>query len=804
VTESDWDGFATRLQHGMGRAGHTVRQDVPDGHLPHLQMGTARLITQKRRRRVDELHQRAESRAQRKRYLAMTRERATKDAKDFSILKRDRLLEELQQYKFKQLRYGEARWAVSNHQDMATIWNALDKGALDPKALGADLTKQDVNAILDSIKEHDYSHVIFTKACNAMRTAAFNNLSNQNLLAQEGAIPMIVAGMHKHWDKEHAQATACMALASTACNHPSNQVLQQSAQAMPAITNAMNNHAGNEWVRGNAMQAGSYLTADVAARKAGARAMQDTVSQIPASNKPTSHMPIDFQPLDWALEAKHHQEEAHGRASSCTLPATHLRGQVGMEKLFAKSTTRCPFDSLAKFRQDSLATRADMSKLKEQRMNPNLYDHLLAGNTQTYLRQTLYLRPGCRPATNCELPMVQMTNQSSDAVFAYFLDSINKSKHLAKYSEHAKSRVDTLDTTFPALHLRDNVIVPRGKTTCMAMSREFAFVHHKYIERVALHRKIQGGGQGSFCVALPVSDAKHILVARWGEWHVLAGSDGNPTALVLVYAPRDIREVDICVGILEASCDFARQCFAQQPPLGVPGVLKETDPEDVVRSRSSSAPPTTSGQRHPESKGGDSRDKDKIVFYNRPEGMPEDDTGRVSPPPSPDMTTDTPPYLFNPDSTTPPPRATSGYHNTTSDLNYGGTFSTLGTAMSSPGSPGTPALVSMPPSPEPLTRVLEHSPGFPPLRAERSAPGSPIPGYNDGVLMQRSLRTPKSPLLPKSPFTHSPPKSPFLTPPKSGGMLGPNNTIGSYVPTTPMLMDIPATPLEPIAEDDDA
>lgn len=55
-------------------------------------------------------------------------------------------------------------------------------------------------------QEHDYSHVVFTKACNAMRTAAFNNLTNQNLLAQEGAIPMIVEGMNKHWDKEHAQA----------------------------------------------------------------------------------------------------------------------------------------------------------------------------------------------------------------------------------------------------------------------------------------------------------------------------------------------------------------------------------------------------------------------------------------------------------------------------------------------------------------------------------------------------------------------------------------------------------------------
>lgn len=149
----EWNDFAKRLHSGMGRAASTVEPlGVVAGHLPHLQMGTQRLISQKRRKRIDEMRERDEARIERKRYMGLVRERAMADAKNLSIVKRDRLMEDLKAWKFTQLRYGESRWAVANHQDMATIWTALDHGALDPKALGADLTKQDVRAILDSIK----------------------------------------------------------------------------------------------------------------------------------------------------------------------------------------------------------------------------------------------------------------------------------------------------------------------------------------------------------------------------------------------------------------------------------------------------------------------------------------------------------------------------------------------------------------------------------------------------------------------------------------------------------------------------
>jgi len=149
----EWNNFAQRLHNGMGKAAPAVESmGVHGGHLPHLQMGTQRLISQKRRKRMDEMRERDESRIERKRYMGLVRDRAMADAKGLSIVKRDRLMDDLKAWKFTQLRYGESRWAVANHQDMATIWTALDAGSSDPAALGADLTKQDVRAILDSIK----------------------------------------------------------------------------------------------------------------------------------------------------------------------------------------------------------------------------------------------------------------------------------------------------------------------------------------------------------------------------------------------------------------------------------------------------------------------------------------------------------------------------------------------------------------------------------------------------------------------------------------------------------------------------
>jgi len=347
-----------------------------------------------------------------------------------------------------------------------------------------------------------------------------------------------------------------------------------------------------------------------------------------------------------------------------------------------------------------------------------------------------------------------------------------KSPTLGRYSQQQGSLVSTLDTTFPSLHLRDTVIIPRGKITCFAMSREFAYVHAKYVERVALHRKIQGGGLGSFCCALSLSDARHVVQARWGEWHLLAGSDGNPQGMIHVYCPRDVREAEICVGILEAACDFARQSPRQFAPLGAPGILREGGKVGVMTLEEAQAAREARNAARNESPGEDSHiEEHGVTFYDSEKQVPP-------PPMSPDVNG---PYGYLEDVPEATPALLTG--------------STLMATQSSF------AGWDRYPSPSPLKGP--HSPGAspPPLAStpgSTAPPGSPIALYNDGVLISRSHRSPSSP--PKSPFSALP-KSPFLAmvPGSPNGML--RSPHSPQTCSTPMLFDMPPTPLATIEED---
>ena len=94
--------------------------------------------------------------------------------------------------------------------------------------------------------------------------------------------------------------------------------------------------------------------------------------------------------------------------------------------------------------------------------------------------------------------------------------------------------------------------------------REFAHIHTKYDPEYT--DKNQGGGQGSIHLCLSLKDAATVLEARWGERHLNAGEVFNkkwapdltlPRGLVLVYAPRNEKEVDTVLKILEASYAYA-------------------------------------------------------------------------------------------------------------------------------------------------------------------------------------------------------------------------------------------------------
>ncbi|MEP7322535.1 MAG: fumarylacetoacetate hydrolase family protein [Saprospiraceae bacterium] len=56
---------------------------------------------------------------------------------------------------------------------------------------------------------------------------------------------------------------------------------------------------------------------------------------------------------------------------------------------------------------------------------------------------------------------------------------------------------------------------------------------------------------------LSASDAKKIIEAGWGELHGLAGSDRLSATYVMIYSPRDEKELNITKQILEAAIKFA-------------------------------------------------------------------------------------------------------------------------------------------------------------------------------------------------------------------------------------------------------
>ena len=54
----------------------------------------------------------------------------------------------------------------------------------------------------------------------------------------------------------------------------------------------------------------------------------------------------------------------------------------------------------------------------------------------------------------------------------------------------------------------------------------------------------QGGGQGSQHTTLAPADARMLIAKGWAEWHPVAHAN---CPLVLVYAPRDAQELELCL-----------------------------------------------------------------------------------------------------------------------------------------------------------------------------------------------------------------------------------------------------------------
>ncbi|CAE8603834.1 unnamed protein product [Polarella glacialis] len=97
-------------------------------------------------------------------------------------------------------------------------------------------------------------------------------------------------------------------------------------------------------------------------------------------------------------------------------------------------------------------------------------------------------------------------------------------------------------TTAPCFVLSKSVPLP-GVLADRHKVCEFAHIHIECNPEWGWTSQ-QGGGRGSQHTTLAPRDAKRLIELRWAGWHPLS-TTGHP--LVLVYAPRDDAESELCL-----------------------------------------------------------------------------------------------------------------------------------------------------------------------------------------------------------------------------------------------------------------
>jgi hypothetical protein len=92
-----------------------------------------------------------------------------------------------------------------------------------------------------------------------------------------------------------------------------------------------------------------------------------------------------------------------------------------------------------------------------------------------------------------------------------------------------------------ALWLRDEV--PAGPQDAFMIGREFAHIHPL--------------PDGSLHAALPPELAEEAIEKGWAEQHPVARMGYIPPNVVMIYAPRNAREIEIVAGLVTESYRYA-------------------------------------------------------------------------------------------------------------------------------------------------------------------------------------------------------------------------------------------------------
>lgn len=145
------------------------------------------------------------------------------------------------------------------------------------------------------------------------------------------------------------------------------------------------------------------------------------------------------------------------------------------------------------------------------------------------------MRAGPRPVTTTQIPHAQVDQQPADG---RLLDLV-----LAQAAKWPGVQIEPSGISVPGAQALVMVDAAQRSDDAFIVGREFAHGH--------------SGGDYSLHMALPAEAAEAAISAGWAEPHFLAGKAGVPPTIVMVYAPRDLAEVDVVLTLLKISFDYA-------------------------------------------------------------------------------------------------------------------------------------------------------------------------------------------------------------------------------------------------------
>ena len=149
---------------------------------------------------------------------------------------------------------------------------------------------------------------------------------------------------------------------------------------------------------------------------------------------------------------------------------------------------------------------------------------------------TLPKRNGAKPKTHYGLPHQQLDQVAPPDIYA-------KLKERAFDLPFVERRPSIISVPgAEALWLQE--AGGHGCEEAFMRGNEFAHVHPPH--------------DGSMHMMLPVKDVQEVLEKGWGEIHPLVPVGRMPPTLLLVFGPRDQKELDVILGLIDASYKFAR------------------------------------------------------------------------------------------------------------------------------------------------------------------------------------------------------------------------------------------------------